>query len=233
MSRTSLPLAALFFVAGSAVAQDTAELEFQNNSIDVELASLGDGTCSLNIEAEMRNTSEPGNPETGFTVDSVSIDGADLDVLLLWGNTPWGADPCTVVGDTLECTSAYMMTADGVTLQPDGTELWWFYDVLTYFADVSVPTGTTTFSVHQLTTTPDGGTLRQRQQVTLSCDCEYRWDLNNDGQVSTADYLEFLTLYGQPLTGTPEVDLDLDGDGQLGSAELMDLLGQFGGSCLN
>jgi hypothetical protein len=69
------------------------------------------------------------------------------------------------------------------------------------------------------------------RQVTLDCPCWYRWDLNGDGLVSIADYLELLAVYGQSVEGTPNAGLDVDGDGLIGMTELMDFLTQFGASC--
>jgi hypothetical protein len=73
--------------------------------------------------------------------------------------------------------------------------------------------------------------LHQRQAVTLDCPCWYRWDLNGDGLVSTADYLEVLAVYGQNVESALNAGLDIDGDGMIGTPELIDFLAQFGGSC--
>ena len=193
-------------VSQTAWAQDSAELSFQNSEVELQTLPMGDGTCTLEVDAVTFESSPP-----GFVVDSIVVTGGDQTIEL---DPLYPAEECDAVDGTLICGPAWEMS-----------------DESGFFASVSAPTGTSTYEVYQYTTSPKGKKLKQQEQVTLDCPCWLRWDLNDDGVVSTADLLLLLQIYGTSVEGTPNADLDVNGDAMIGSMELIDFLAQIGAGC--
>ena len=232
MTRTTINTLALLglglTVSQSGWAQDSADFSLQNSYVDLQMLPTGDGTCTLEVEAYTLITSLPSSPEVDFEVESIVVTGGEQTIVFS-GSLYDEGEGCEEADGTLTCASASMMIADGIYFTPDGTVVGYFEYEFEFYASVSAPTGPSTYEVYQETTTPTGDVLKQQEQVTLDCPCSYRWDLNGDGLVSIADYLELLAIYGTSVD--PDTGLDVDGDGTIASPELLDFLTQFGSSC--
>ena len=248
MTRTAFNTAALVTLtltcSTSALAEDSIEVEFQNSLVSLQTLPMGDGTCTLEVEAEVRQTSNEDDLESTFVMDAIQITGGDKFIEFIPGmwNFMQEDAPCDEDDYSVVCKAYTMMIADAFPWQDDDGEWqdgWWQYEY-DYLTSVSIPAGENTYSLRQYTLEAEGGfavtdgeVFQERERVALNCDCWYRWDLNNDGQVSTADALVFLTVYGQNVDGTANAAMDINGDGLVGTLELMDLLSQFGGTCAN
>ena len=197
-------------VSQTAWAQDSAELSLQNSEVVLQMLSLGDGTCSLEVEAVTFESSVP-----GVQLESIVVTGGDQTIAL---DLLYPTEECEEVDGTLTCGPAWELSGQ-----------------TGFFASVSAPTGTSTYGVQEFTTAPraKGRVLQQEQEqaVTLDCPCWYRWDLNGDGEVGSGDLVQLLSVYGQSVVGTPNAGLDVNGDGMIGSMELIDFLSQYGNSC--
>ena len=211
-------------------AHESAEVSMQNSTVILETLPMGDGTCILDVEAFATLTNQPSDPylQVGFQVESIVVTGGDQTMELL---PNFEQEPgCEEVDGSLICGPTTVFFSDGIE-EVDGAWVGYSTDTFEFYESVSTPTGISTYGVKQYTMTPNGKTLRQKQAVTLDCPCWYRWDLNEDGLVSIADYIDLLSIYGQNVEGTSNDSLDIDGNGLIDMTEMMDFLTQFGASC--
>jgi len=57
---------------------------------------------------------------------------------------------------------------------------------------------------------------------------DYAFDSNNDGEIGSADLIDFLISYGDSLANGADPNYDTNGDGEIGSADLLIFLIAFG-----